>query len=121
VKNKAGRGNLTGLSEGGPCSPRGRGLGSRRPKKAKDAAQTPEQESGESRIAMERRLEEPGMRRVLKDPLYGPPKNGADTSASGKGVRLPRSRQEGGSQRKAEDEKKDGTSLEKIRSENKPS
>jgi hypothetical protein len=55
------RKNLDSLSEGDLCSPRGRGLGSRRPKKTKDAAQTPEQKSGESRIAVERRLEEPGM------------------------------------------------------------
>jgi hypothetical protein len=74
-------------------------------KKAKDAAQSPEQKSGESRSAVERRLEEPGMR-VLKDPLYGPLASGTDTSASEKGVRFPRRRQEGGSQRKAEEERK---------------
>ena len=39
----------------------------------------------------------------------------------GKGVRFLRRSQEGGSQRKAEEERKDSTSLEKIRSENKPS
>jgi hypothetical protein len=38
---------------------------------------------------VERRLVEPGMRRVLKDPLYGPLASGADTSASGKGCALP--------------------------------
>jgi hypothetical protein len=36
-----------------------------------------------------RRLDEPGMRRVLKDPLYGPLASGADTSASGKRCALP--------------------------------
>jgi hypothetical protein len=38
---------------------------------------------------VERRLDEPGMRRVQKDPLYGPLASGADTSASGKGHALP--------------------------------
>jgi hypothetical protein len=44
---------------------------------------------GESRSAVERRPDEPGMRRVLKVPLYGPLSRGADTSASGKGCALP--------------------------------
>jgi hypothetical protein len=38
---------------------------------------------------VERHLDEPGMRRVLKDPLYGPLASVADTSASGKGRALP--------------------------------
>jgi hypothetical protein len=50
---------------------------------------------------VERRLDEPGMRRVLKDPLYGPLASGADTSASGKGVRFLRRSREGGSQRES--------------------
>jgi hypothetical protein len=44
---------------------------------------------GKSRSAAERRLDEPGMKRALKDPLYGPLASGADTSASGKGCALP--------------------------------
>jgi hypothetical protein len=48
-----------------------------------------------------------------KDPLYGPPASGTDTSALGKGVRFPQRRREGGSQQKAEEERKDGTSFEK--------
>jgi hypothetical protein len=44
---------------------------------------------GESRSAVERRLDEPGMRRVLKDPLYGPLASGTDTYASGNGCALP--------------------------------
>jgi hypothetical protein len=43
-----------------------------RPKRTKDTAQTPEQKSGESRIAVERRLEEPGTRRVLRTPSKDP-------------------------------------------------
>jgi hypothetical protein len=38
---------------------------------------------------VERRLDEPGMRSVLKEPLYGPLASGADTFASGKGCALP--------------------------------
>jgi hypothetical protein len=57
-------------------------------KKAMDAAQSPEQKGGESRSIVERRLQEPGMRRILKDPLYGPLASGADTSTSGKGCAL---------------------------------
>jgi hypothetical protein len=75
-------------------------------KKAKDAAQSPEAKSGESRSAAERRLDKPGKRRVLKDPLYGPLARGADTSASGKGERFLRRSREGGSQQKAVEEKK---------------
>jgi hypothetical protein len=56
-------------------------LGAEDLKKAKDAAQSPEQKGGESRSAVERHLDEPGMRRVLKDPLYGPLASRADTSA----------------------------------------
>jgi hypothetical protein len=44
---------------------------------------------GKSRSAVERRLVEPGIRKVRKDPLYGPLASGADTSASGKGCALP--------------------------------
>jgi hypothetical protein len=38
---------------------------------------------------VERQLDEPKMRRVLKDPLYGPLASRADTSVSVKGCALP--------------------------------
>jgi hypothetical protein len=44
---------------------------------------------GKTRSTVERRLVEPGIRRVRKDPLYGPLASGADTSPLGKGCALP--------------------------------
>jgi hypothetical protein len=56
---------------------------------------------------VERRLDEPGKRRVLKDPLYGPLVSGTDTSASGKGRALPaKESKKAAPSGKAEEEKK---------------
>jgi hypothetical protein len=67
---------------------------------------------------VERRLDEPGKRRALKDPLYGPLARGADTSASGKGCALP---VEKAAPSGKEVEEKKRYFLWKSRSENKPS
>jgi hypothetical protein len=76
---------------------------------------------GESRSAVERRLDEPGMRRALKDPLYGPLASGADTSASGRVCASCEGAEKAAPSGKAVEEKKRWHFLRKSRSENKPS
>jgi hypothetical protein len=55
---------------------------------------------------MERCLEEPGMRKVLKDPSMDPLRAELTPPHQGKGVRFLQRSREGGSQRKAVEEKK---------------
>jgi hypothetical protein len=62
---------------------------------------------------VERHLDEPGMRRALKDPLYGPLRAELTPPHQGKGVRFLRRSREGGSQRKSGGGKEDGTFFEK--------
>jgi hypothetical protein len=50
---------------------------------------------------VERRLDEPGMRRVLKDHLYGPLVSELTPPHQGKGERFLRRSREGGSQRES--------------------